>query len=82
MSLDALDKIIHRVDTAPRSSEDANTDDILTALVKVFALKRKKKKLAVKLPPASTDHSRKHRMRKVESGTVKRVNRQAPRVMS
>ena len=40
------------------------------------------KKLAVKLPPASTDHSRKHRMRKVESGTVKRVRWQAPRVMS
>ncbi|KAI0238796.1 hypothetical protein LSAT2_010457, partial [Lamellibrachia satsuma] len=37
------------------------------------------KKLAVKLPPASTDHSRKHRMRKVESGTVKRVSWQAPR---
>ena len=38
-SLDAFDKIIHRVDTASRGSEDVNTDDILTALAKVFALK-------------------------------------------
>ncbi|KAI0208450.1 hypothetical protein LSAT2_006877, partial [Lamellibrachia satsuma] len=32
------------------------------------------KKLAVKLPPTSTDHSRKHRMRKVDYGTVKRMS--------
>ncbi|KAI0211012.1 hypothetical protein LSAT2_004208, partial [Lamellibrachia satsuma] len=141
------------MDTASRDSEDTNTDDILTALAKVFALKtppcvmlntqdivpkyspdellelslvewlamvesqlrelndsismntekrlrdlttltkkavstpsqsyaetlktatgEQQKKLAVKLPPASTNHSRKHRMRKVESGTVKQVS--------
>ena len=160
--LDAFHKIIHRVDTASRGSEDANTDDILTALAKVFALKsplyvmlntqdivqlpkyspdellepslverlamvesqlrelndsistntekrlrmegdlttltkkaastpsqsyaetlktatgEQQKKLAVTLPTASTDHLRKHRMRKVESGTVKQVSWQAP----
>ena len=37
--LDALDKIIHIMDTASRGSEDASTDDILTALAKVVALK-------------------------------------------
>ena len=35
----ALDKIIHRMDTTYRSSEDANTDDILNALAKVLAVK-------------------------------------------
>ena len=41
-----------------------------------------RKKLAVKLTLASKDHSRTHRMRKVEYGTVKRVSRQAPRFMN
>ena len=37
--LDALDRIIHIMDTSSSGSEDADTDDILTALAKVFALK-------------------------------------------
>ena len=41
------------------------------------AIGEQQKKLAVKLPPASTDHSRKHRMRKVEYGTVKRMSQES-----
>ena len=37
--VDALDKIIHRVGSASRGSEDANTDDILSALLNFFTLK-------------------------------------------
>lgn len=164
--VDVLDKMIHRVDTTSRSSEDANTDDIVTALMKIYALNcppcvvlnaqdivrlpkyspgellepslverlavlesqlrqlsdsvstntekrlrmegdistlakkaastpsrsyaetlktstdKQQKKLTVKLTPASTDQSGKHRKKKVASGTVKRTSRQAPRVAS